>query len=248
MEVNTINSRESAEEDVIRCARGDYSWGSVSSEEKSLEELIGYVEPKYWRTDLYDDELEQKKAEYLHQRMNERHWGIWEHPSITLEIEGVSRSAMAQITRHRHFSFDIMSNRYVNVEDVPFDDLFIYPPSFENEEVTTRDGAREIELSPEDRKRVATKVYNECLQRYQQFVDAGVPEEDARFLLPQGQATNIRMSGNARALMHLLNVRLNANVQWEAREGMEKILEECKNWMPISFELFERKRPIPLAP
>lgn len=247
MEVRTINKRDGAEEDAIRCARGDYTWGSVHENEEPLEELIGHIDPA---DDILEDRtgMEAKKAHFLKARMNERHWGIWEHPSITLEIEGLSRSAMAQLTRHRHLSFDVMSNRYVDVSDIDPDELFIYPPSFSSDEVVSRDGVRDVEMSAEERKRRADEVFHKCISTYQDFVDAGVPAEDARFLIPMGQATNLRVSGNARAMMHLLNVRLNANVQWEAREGMEGILRECQEWMPITFELFDDMRPIPLAP
>lgn len=254
MEVRTINARENAEEDVIRCARGDYTWGSVHGDERSLAGLLDHIEPSEYVQENFGNltdhpaTLEQKIAHFLRKRMHGGEWGIWEHPSATLEIEGLSRSAHAHLIRHRHLTFDVMSNRYVDVSGMDTDELFIYPPSFEEEVVATRDGEREIDATPEARKRMADRVYTNAATAYDQFVEWGVPEEDARFLLPQGQATNLRLSGNARALMHLLNVRLNANVQWEARDGMGAVLAECKEWMPISFSLFDDKRPIPLAP
>ncbi|OYD08564.1 hypothetical protein CHM34_06985 [Paludifilum halophilum] len=36
-----------------------------------------------------------------------------EHLNYTFAIEGLSRSALAQLTRHRHMSFSVQSQRYV---------------------------------------------------------------------------------------------------------------------------------------
>lgn len=251
MEVRTINARRNAEEDVIRCARGDYLWGSVHEDERSLSKLLKGSERLEYDYDVNtnrSDALEERMAKFFRKRMNERHWGVWEHPGITLEITGLSRSGMAQLLRHRHLTADVMSNRYVNVSDVDKQELFIYPPSFTKDEIVTRDGVREIDMSAEERVYKADKLFSLAIEYYSEFTEAGVPPEDARFMIPMGQATNLRISGNARALMHLLNVRLNANVQWEAHNAMEQVLRECKHWMPHSFNLFEDMRPIPLAP
>lgn len=253
--VRTINAREQAEEDVIRCARGDQLWGSVDDDSRSLHDLLDHVDPADHIcdefgavTDRYPPILEQKMAHFLSQRLKRGEWGIWEHPSATFEITGLSRAAHSQLIRHRHLTFDVMSNRKIDMGKLALGQVFIYPPSFAAETVATRDGERKIEADPERRLRMAETLYAACLDTYDQFVAWGVPEEDARYLLPQGQATNLRVSGNARALMHLLNVRLNLNVQWEARNGMEQLLDECKSWLPITFRLFDDHRPIPLAP
>ena len=39
---------------------------------------------------------------------------------------------------------------------------------------------------------------------YDKFVQAGIPVEDARFVLPYGLKTNIYMSCNARELIHVI--------------------------------------------
>ena len=43
-----------------------------------------------------------------------------EHSSFTFAIEGVSRTLLAQITRHRHASFSVQSQRYVKQNDFIF--------------------------------------------------------------------------------------------------------------------------------
>ena len=53
---------------------------------------------------------------------------------------------------------------------------------------------------------------------------------------------------NARALMHLLNMRMKGDAQWEVRELSEAVLEEAKEWMPYTFDRYEERHPQPLSP
>ena len=49
-----------------------------------------------------------------------------EHASFTFAIEGVSRSLLAQITRHRLASYSVQSQRYVKIKEGTFS--FVTPP------------------------------------------------------------------------------------------------------------------------
>ena len=44
------------------------------------------------------------------------HASVLEHASFTFEVEGLSRAALAQLTRHRLASFDVQSQRYVRIQ------------------------------------------------------------------------------------------------------------------------------------
>ena len=50
-----------------------------------------------------------------------------EHASFTFGIEGVSRTFLAQVTRHRIGSFSVQSQRYVRLEDF----RYVIPPEIE---------------------------------------------------------------------------------------------------------------------
>ena len=45
------------------------------------------------------------------------HDSVLEHVTFTFRIEGLSRAALAQLTRHRLASFDVESQRHVKLED-----------------------------------------------------------------------------------------------------------------------------------
>ena len=50
----------------------------------------------------------------------------------------------------------------------------------------------------------------------------GIPQEDARYMMAQGIATNLVLSANARELLHIFRLRLCNRAQWEIRELAQK--------------------------
>ena len=64
------------------------------------------------------DGLTPEKTEAFLQRLNDvGHASPIEHASFTFGIEGVSRTFLAQVTRHRIGSFSVQSQRYVRLDD-----------------------------------------------------------------------------------------------------------------------------------
>jgi thymidylate synthase (FAD) len=181
--------------------------------------------------------------------MRSGHWGPFEHPQVTFAIEGISRACMAQLTRHRHASFDVMSLRYVDLSDgMDLKQRFTYPDTFEQEEVISREGVGNVSMSVQERQNLVDEVYKNCADAYCKLVEVGIPKEDARMLLPIGTKVNLTFSMNARSLMHLLDMRMKADSQWEIREMSRMLLEEAKEWMPQTFAYYEKKHPFRLTP
>ena len=58
------------------------------------------------------------QAKFIQVLMDMGHLSPVEHASFTFAIEGVSRSLLAQITRHRIASFSVQSQRYVDMRCV----------------------------------------------------------------------------------------------------------------------------------
>jgi thymidylate synthase (FAD) len=53
----------------------------------------------------------------------------------------------------------------------------------------------------------------------------GIPAEDARFILPHGQKTNIVVSGPIPHLMDFIGKRIEKGAQWEIRDTAIKMKE-----------------------
>ena len=70
---------------------------------------------------------------------------------------------------------------------------------------------------------------------YGKLLEAGVPKEDARYILPAGITTNIVVTMNARELLHFFSLRLCQRAQWEIRELALEMLKKVKNVAPNIF-------------
>ena len=65
----------------------------------------------------------------------------------------------------------------------------------------------------------------EYLARWYKVYQAdGIPNEDARYILPNACATDMYLSCNLRELIHMANERLCSRAQWEIRELVKKMV------------------------
>ena len=144
------------------------------------------------------------------------HESVIEHASFTFRIRGLSRAALAQLTRHRLASFDVMSQRYVRYEDVGL----VIPESILDSELA------------ED----ARYAIDYAIGIYQRMADAGIPLEDARYVLPQAVTTELVLTMNARELRHFFSLRCCNRAQWEIRELADEMLKICRKVEPDLFE------------
>ena len=76
---------------------------------------------------LLDGLTPEKTATFLQKLNDFGHASPIEHASFTFGIEGVSRTFLAQVTRHRIASFSVQSQRYVRLEDF----RYVIPPEIE---------------------------------------------------------------------------------------------------------------------
>jgi len=263
MEVQVLRKTEKPERLVCQAARGDYYEGYVGDTEYAeLMKAVDYdedsVDPREY------DQLPEHRCPAVIESKTQSfigHYGIFEHPQISFAVKGVSRALMAQITRHRHITFDVQSQRYADFSStepivpaslLPDDQRHLQYPHVYDEEGThfNRDEGH-VDLSEEERAmwREAYKDQTrDALKRYQEMIENDVPKEDARFLLPIGTPVNMTFSGNARTFLHLLDMRRKQDAQYEIRELSERLLEELFDWMPTTFEYYEEHGPNRLSP
>ncbi|ALG96996.1 putative Thymidylate synthase thyX [Sulfolobus monocaudavirus SMV3] len=84
-------------------------------------------------------------------------------------------------------------------------------------------------------RQTVEEAYREAYNHYYKLLEAGVPEEDARYVLPNGVNTNIVVTMNARELYNFFALRLCSRTQWEIRQVAWKMLEEVKKVHPRLF-------------
>jgi thymidylate synthase (FAD) len=139
------------------------------------------------------------------------------HLSFTFAIEGVSRACSHQLVRHRVASFSQQSQRYIQVKKLH--EHTVTPPTIENKAKEGYDA-----------------FIAEASDAYSKLVDAGIPKEDARFVLPNATETSLLMTLDGRSLIHLFGLRLCSRAQWEVRAMAEEMLKQVRKKEPNLFE------------
>lgn len=163
-----------------------------------------------------------------------------EHASFTFGVEGVSRTLLAQLTRHRIASFSVQSQRYV--EKSGFD--YITPPEIaaipEAKEIFEEEMRRDAEAYDRLRAILLEKHKARLIAEGKSEADAEkaagkLANEDARFVLPNACDTRIIMTMNARELRHFFALRCCNRAQWEIREMATEMLRLAKQASPLLF-------------
>lgn len=170
---------------------------------------------------------EKDQSAFIDKVVSMGHLSTVEHAVFTFGIEGVSRSLLAQITRHRIASFSVQSQRYVGIK-MPEGQTFGYiiPPAI-------KALGKEAEEDFSKQMQIIQGWYNEWADKL-----GGQGEsvfEDARFVLPNAAETKILCTMNARELRHFFALRCCNRAQWEIRELAWRMLALAKEAAPHIF-------------
>lgn len=156
------------------------------------------------------------------------HLTPFEHVTFTFGVEGVSRSLLAQITRHRIASFSVQSQRYVGETSRQNQgDTFDYVIPLKVKQL----GESAVQRFAEQMAQIQA-WYDQWVEL---FGDDRSAYEDARFVLPNAAATKLVVTMNARELMHFFNLRCCNRAQWEIRALADRMLAEVKKVSPTIF-------------
>lgn len=189
---------------------------------------------------LMDNLAEDKAAEFVAMLAEMGHESPIEHASFTFGIQGVSRSLLAQITRHRIGSYSVQSQRYVR--ENAFD--YVIPPEI----AAVPEAAAAFEAAMEAAQESYSRITGLLQARYEQeLAEKGADEkvarrqaekraiEDARFVLPNACDTKMIVTMNARSLFNFFSHRCCNRAQWEIREVADQMLALCCAAAPTLF-------------
>ncbi|HJP89723.1 MAG TPA: FAD-dependent thymidylate synthase [Candidatus Limnocylindrales bacterium] len=162
-------------------------------------------------------EIEVAKMQRLISNVIESgHGSTIEHVVFTFGISGVSRTLSHQLVRHRAgVAFDQQSQRYVTFKKA----ATLLPQTI-------------AEADPRVRAEYEEAVEG-SMALYGDLVAAGIPGEDARFVFPNATRTNLVMTVNLRALIHMSGLRLCTMAQWEIRRLFQLIRHEIFQVSPF---------------
>ncbi len=195
--------------------------------------------------DLHNGLTEDKVNSFVEMLSEIGHESPIEHATFTFGIEGVSRSLLAQITRHRIASYSVKSQRYVSegcfeyvtppeIAEIP-EALELYKKTMQQTqdaydsltEVLTNKHKAEFLAEGKDEKTAARLAQKKAI-------------EDARFVLPNACETQMVVTMNARSLHNFFRHRCCNRAQWEIREIAEQMLRLVSE---VSPQLFKKAGP-----
>jgi thymidylate synthase (FAD) len=158
----------------------------------------------------------EKQQDLIRRVIESGHGSTIEHIVFTFAISGVTRTLSHQLVRHRAgVAFDQQSQRYLNYKRPSY----MVPGSL-------------AEAPAELRDRFTAEM-DDSLAFYGEMLDAGIPGEDARFVMPNATRTNLIMTANLRALIHMSGLRLCTMAQWEIRRLFQLIRHEVFGVSPF---------------
>lgn len=183
---------------------------------------------------------DEKAADFVQMLAAMGHESPLEHVTFTFGLEGVSRSLLAQITRHRIASFSVQSQRYVREKAFSF----VTPP-----EIAADKQAMEIYQKAMDDAIAAYDALADLLKQKHaaRLMAEGVEEkaarrqaekmaiEDARFVLPNAADTQMILTMNARSLYNFFHHRCCNRAQWEIRAVAKEMLRQVSEVAPTLF-------------
>ncbi len=166
----------------------------------------------------------QKNANLISKVTRSGHTSTVEHTVFNLAFQNVSVLVEQFVIEFRLASFTVKSRRYVD-----FAKLGYYIPHFESKAVQD--------------KYVQHMDY--LYKEYEAFIEAGIPKEDARFLLPYSLYSNFYCTLNARELINMLYAMIYGRGSKFAEIKLlgESLLEQAQKLTPGIFTDFDNRRP-----
>lgn len=157
----------------------------------------------------------QQMVDFIEKRLETGHASPLEQVWFEFAIAGVSRAFSHQFVRHHiGISFEQQSQRYVAFKKGEF-------PYTVPETVRRAGFAEKME-----------EAFDRLGDLYQEMLDAGIPAEDARFLIPNAANTNFKIVVNFLELLHICDLRLCTRAQWEFRQVASQMRAEIHRKFP----------------
>lgn len=170
----------------------------------------------------------RKNEDYLAHIIEQKHLSVLEHASATFYLTGVSRALLAEISRHRHLSFSVVSQRFVDSSDA----AVVVPPALRGDVAAEKALEGWQETVGAAYESMVADLQSKGHKRKQ-------AREAARCLMPNMTETKIVVTGNMAAWRYVVARRIDPSADAEIREVAAMILEELKKLAPNSFGDFE---------
>ena len=173
---------------------------------------------------VHMDELTAKGKDLLFSLIDKGHHSVLEHINYTFVIEGVSRSLLQELARHRHISLSVQSTRWaLKKEEAGINT--VVPGDFLNDDDTFSKEAIEA-LSKEQTDALESLLSAGVMHLSAVMAAAKVlPNDIVKYFLPEGITTKLMLTVNLRELRHIYQLRHAPVALKEFQRLMDRIYE-----------------------
>ena len=199
----------------------DVPWETDADGGQALAEFAGRACYQAWDK---PNPATATNAGYLRHILEVGHLAVLEHASVSMYVTGISRSLAQEFTRHRHFSFSQLSQRYVATGAATFvePEVIAQDPGLHEQFVAAADAALAAHRGLLDGLEEAfAGVPNATLRRKQAL-------QAANSVLPTATETRLVVTGNLRAWRHFVAMRASEQADVELRRLALACLRELQ--------------------
>jgi thymidylate synthase (FAD) len=202
-------------------APSDVPWETDADGGQALAEFAGRACYQAWDK---VNPLTATNEGYLRHILEVGHLAVLEHASVTMYLTGLSRSLAHELTRHRHFSYSQLSQRYVPRGEATFVEPSVIAddPGLHQAFTEAADAALAVHRTLLDgMEKALDGVPNATLRRKQAL-------QAANSVLPTATETRLVVTGNYRAWRHFIAMRASEHADVEIRRLALACLRELQ--------------------
>lgn len=135
-----------------------------------------------------------------------KHASTIEHLNYSFDIDGISRACLTELARHRIASYTVKSSRYTlqELKDEKEFDIRSYEDFNRVSNYIVLTDYMDVDV-----------LSMEALEKLRKIIVLGVPNDKAKYCMPEAYKTSFVMTINARSLQNFLELRSSKHALWE---------------------------------
>lgn len=205
----------------------------IQPQSTDAETLVTFAGRSCYESWHRPTEKTRDDADYIARTIFEQeHGSILEHATATLYFTGVSRAFLTELTRHRHLSFSVRSQRFVDEAGANI----VLPPIYRSNKAEPGTALYRAAELLEGVMKDLDAFYEDLVE------DAEIDghkrkqaREAARAILPSMTETKMTVTGNFRAWLEVIERRTAPDADAEIQEVMSMARDVLKPLAPAIF-------------
>jgi thymidylate synthase (FAD) len=172
-------------------------------------------------------------AGYLRHVIDVGHLAVLEHASVSLYLTGISRTLSQELTRHRHFSFSQLSQRYLATEP-----SVVEPAAIAADPELHAAFVAAVTAAEQAHRTLLNLLTERDAPGEQAALGRKQVRQAARAVQPAAMEARLVMTGNYRSWRHFLAMRAGEHADREMRQVAVLCLRELQSVAPRVFADF----------